>query len=331
MSWIKRNLFFVIGSVVALGLLGWAGFYNYSRWKLNADARDQINAQYEELKRLNNLNPHPGKGSVDNIAAARRHKGMLADVTVRAARQFQPILPIPSSEKITSEEFASALRRAMDQMQRDAVNASVALPPNYGFSFEAQRGKLVFAAGSLGPLAVQLGEVKTICDIFNKEKVNSLDAIRRERVSADDLNGPQTDYLELHSETNELAVISPYEISFRCFSPELASVLAQFASSPHGIIVKSINVQPAPAVGAAEATTTPSYTPVPIAPVFTPGPGGPPPGMPRRYGNFDRPVPAPVPVAPAPTASRGGLQTFINERQLRVTMLIEIVKLPPKK
>ena len=35
MSWIKRNLFFVIGSVVALALMGLAGWFLYTKWNLN--------------------------------------------------------------------------------------------------------------------------------------------------------------------------------------------------------------------------------------------------------------------------------------------------------
>ena len=51
-----------------------------------------------------------------------------------------------------------------------------------------------FAPGSLHPLAVQLGEVKTISEILFAARVNSLDGIQRNRVSDDDTAGPQTDY-----------------------------------------------------------------------------------------------------------------------------------------
>ena len=40
MGWIKRNLFFVIGGVLALGLLGAAGFYDYASWRRNTAAFD---------------------------------------------------------------------------------------------------------------------------------------------------------------------------------------------------------------------------------------------------------------------------------------------------
>ena len=75
MAWIKRNLFFVIGAVIALALLGVAGFYNFSAWKQNADEREKLNAAYAELKRLNQQSPHPGDGKkVDNIKLAREQQ-----------------------------------------------------------------------------------------------------------------------------------------------------------------------------------------------------------------------------------------------------------------
>ena len=332
MSWIKRNLLFVVGGLVAAGLLGWAGFYSYSRWKHNEEMREQLNSQYEELKRLNNLNPHPGNNKVDNIALAREQRNSLTNVIVRAEKQFVPISPIPQSAKVTSEDFAAALRRTIDQLERDAASAGVVLPPRYSFSFEAQRPLVRFAPGSLQPLAVQLGEVKTICDVLNRAKINSLDSIRRERVSADDLNGPVTDYLNVPGVTNDLAVMTPYEISFRCFSPELAEVISGLASSPHSLIVKTVNVEPAPAVAAVD---TPGVMPVYI-PVAAPQPTYRPP---PRFNEDDfpagpaRPAPTYTPTYATPVASSasrsGGLEPFINEKQLRVTLLIDVVKLLP--
>jgi hypothetical protein len=98
--------------------------------------------------------------------------------------------------------------------------------------------KINFDPRGLEPLSTQLGEVKAICDVLFQARINALDALRRERVSADDTSGPATDYLGENSTTNGLAIMTPYEMTFRCFSPELAAVLAGFASSPNGLIVK---------------------------------------------------------------------------------------------
>jgi len=347
MDWIKRNLYFLIGSLVALALMGFAGWYLYSKWDLNNEILGKLDEQYAELKRLNEQNPHPGSGKINNIKAAKDQQQELRAYIQKSRQYFQrcPPIPVPESGKLTSQEFSSALSRTLDQMQQEATKTSVALPPKdskgqtYSFSFAAQRESLAYAAGSLDPLSVQLGEIKVICAVLFQAKVNALDNLRRERVSEDDLKGPQTDYLPDKSVTNELAVLSPYEITFRCFSPELAAVLGGFASSPYGLLVKSINVEAAPATVASpeQAAVPPAYQP-PV-PAFTPPPpprmGGEGPNMAERYALSLRAVPrpppqqvyAPTPVpAPSP-ANRGGLPLALDEKQLKVTLMLNVVKL----
>jgi len=147
-------------------------------------------------------------------------------------------------------------------------------------------------------------------------------------------------------------VLSPYEVSFRCFSPELAAVLAGFAGAPCGLIIKTINVEVAPAT--APAGEEPGMPVAGAAPAYAPPPQYPAPQAPRseerpmstaerfaaRYGlrgRAPRPTPplqvtAPPPVAPlAAQPSRGGLQLALDEKQLKVTLMLEAVKLLPRK
>jgi hypothetical protein len=292
MGWVKRNLFFTIGGVIALLLLGAAGFYDYTSWSHNSEKFDQLNEIYGKLAELVNQKPAPGNEKVDNIKTAEDQATEVRDWINRTGDYFKPIAPIPGSAEVTSEDFAAQLRRTIDQLQREADAASVQLPPKYGFSFEAQRSIVKFAPGSLPTLAVQLGEVKTISEILFASRVNSLDAIQRCRVSDDDTPGPASDYNSDASVTNNLAVMTPYVVTFRGFSAELASVLAGLAASPHGFIVKGISVQPA------GATT---------------------------QGETSVPPPPPVP------GKKGGLPTVLNEHILRITLSIEIVKPLPKK
>jgi len=297
MMWIKRNLFFVVGGILALGLLGAAGFYDYKSWKRNTVAFNNLNEVYKTLGDLTKQKP---SASSENIEAAKQQETQLRDWIRQAGSYFRPIAPIPNPTNglISNEMFADALHRTIDQLQRDAPNANVSILPQYSFSFEAQRSRVKFAPGGLNALATQLGEVKAISEILFAAGVNQLDGIQRARVSEDDVNGPPTDYLADNSVTNELAVMTPYTVTFRAFSHETAQVLAGFGSSPHGFIVKSIKVQPAGA-----GPTEPS-----------PGMGGTP------------------PLAPAPGAmpGMGGLQTVLQEQLLRVTIEVELVKLLSK-
>jgi hypothetical protein len=307
MVWIKRNLFFVVGGLIALLLLGAAAFYDYQSWDHNATTFGRLNEIYAKLKELGDKKPSPGNNKIDNIKTAKEQEQQVRDWINGTGNTFKPIEPIPNQPEVTSEAFAGNLRRTIDQLQHEAEDASVQLPPKYGFSFEAQRSTVRFASGSLNPLAVQVGDVKAISEVLFAARVNSLDGIQRTRVSDDDIAGPQADYLGEVSVTNKLAVLTPYAVTFRSFSPELASVLAGFASSPNGLIVKAVNVAPAAASTQAADSMPPGYY----------GRGGP--GM-------------PPPMAPPPTGTgRGGLPTVLKEQLLRITLEVVIVKPLPKK
>jgi hypothetical protein len=314
MSWVKRNLYFLVGSAVAVLLLGLAGYYGYSKWRLNNQNLEKLNEAYRELDKLVLADPNPGNDLTNNIEIARQQEAKVRAAIKKQRAYFVPIPPIPNPTNriVTKEDYASSLRRTVDELQRAAEAASVTLPPKYNFSFQAQRDLTMFADGSLPPLSVQLGEVRAICRVLFQAKINSLDGLRRERVSGDDAQGPQTDYLDMVSVTNDLAVLTPYEASFHCFSSELAAVLAGFANEPRGYVVKALNVEPA------------SPTPAAGQPgAYGGGFGGP--GMLLEGGEYRPPTPAPAPV------TRGGLISVLDEKQVKVRLIVMLVKLLPEK
>ena len=310
MGWLKRNLIFVVAGAVALGLIGAGGFYIYKDWTRNSKASTQLGEIYTTLKDLQQRKPAPGNNKINNTAIAREQQQQMQAWIATAQKYFRPVPAIPSGA-VTSEAFASALRRTVDQLQHEADDSSVTLPPKYDFSFSAQRPLVKFADGSLEPLAVQLGEVKTLAETIFSTRINALDGIQRIRVSVDDAQGPQGDYTDEHPVTNDLAVITPYVITFRCFTPELARAISAFATSSNTFLIKAINVEPA---GSAEAAAAPAEAAMAV------------------YGRYRRLSPefAPPPTAPAMTAGRGGLQTVLKEQLLRVTMEVGFVKLLPK-
>jgi len=250
---------------------------------------------------------------------------------------FQPIPSIPpaSADSGNSAVFRSALATTIKSLQDEAANVSVGLSPNYGFSFEAYRNQLNLSPASLAPLSLQLGEVKVLADILLAARVNSLDSIQRLRISDSDTSGPAGDYLDATPTTNDLAILTPYAVTFRSFTPEISQVLAGFATSKYALIVKSISVQPAGAAGTPGGTDQPpgQNMPMPVMPgerpymqgypgAGYPGAGMPGMGMPGANG---------LPPAGQPATSKGGLQTIVKEQLLRVTLQIEVVKLLPKK
>ena len=309
MAWIKRNLFFVIGGIVALGLLGAAGFYIYTGWNKNAAANASLVEVVGNLKTLADQKPSPGSDKVDNIKIAQDQDKQVKQWVASASAYFQPIASIPPAGTVNVANFSGALQNTLKQLRTEADAGGVILPPQYDFSFASEKNKLTFAANGLEPLAAQLGEVKSVCELLFAARINELDGIQRVRMSDDDQGGSQSDYVEERPITNDMAVITPYVISFRCFTPELSRVVSDFAKAPNTYIIKAMNVQPAGTSG---------------------GPGnagemGA--GMPPMIQGMP-PAMQPAPGQPVP--GKGGLQTVLKEQLLRVTAEIELVKLLPK-
>src|ERR1700722_16323480 len=179
MGWIKRNLFFTVGGIVALLLLGAAGFYNFKSWRHNSDAWQRLQGAYTDLQGYYNQDPTP---SDENIAAAQNQEQELRGWISQAQAHFVPVPPVPNPPDgvVTTEAFAGSLRKTIHDMQQEAADANVELPPDYSFSFAAERNLVTFTPGSLNPLAAHLGEVKALCEILFAAKINALDGVQRE-------------------------------------------------------------------------------------------------------------------------------------------------------
>ncbi|MGA2029535.1 MAG: hypothetical protein ABSG87_05650 [Verrucomicrobiota bacterium] len=122
MAWIKRNIFFVIGAVIAVALLAAAGVYIFNNWQRNKTALDTLNETYSTLQQLNDQNPSPGNDKINNVDAARDEEREVSKWVEQTGQHFQSITPIPNpgDGPVTSEEFAAALRRTINQLQHEA-------------------------------------------------------------------------------------------------------------------------------------------------------------------------------------------------------------------
>ena len=334
MSWAKRNLYFLISCIAAVVLLGAAGWYCYSEWQGNNQSWEALNQAYSQLNEINNKPITPNK---ENVEAARNQVKDIETLNNSLHKFLSPISPIPNTGKIDDRTLAFAVRETISQLRVEA-GPNITLPQDYAFSFSAQRDKAVYVPQSWGQLAQQLGEVKTICDILYSNRISSLDGIQREH-TADDLGATtqQPDYLDYTSITNNgstsTTILTPYQVTFGCFDTELGGVLASFANQPYGIMVRTLEVEPAEM-----ATTEMNYQPQ--VPTFQYPPAGAAPyrggGAPYRGGVPQyRSAPAPPPVMPAaPAVSApagnlpmvGGLPVIVDEKRLKITMMLEVVK-----
>ncbi|HWD90722.1 MAG TPA: Amuc_1100 family pilus-like protein [Verrucomicrobiae bacterium] len=303
MSWAKRNLYFLISAVVAVALLGAAGWYCYTSWQANNANWEQLNGAYSQLESISGKNPGAGNNTVNNIETARTETKDVRERIATARKFFRPVPSIPNTNHFDDRMMAFAVRETIARLRSSAAQHNVLLPVDFAFSFSLQQQKVVYDPKSWDQLSKQMGEIKAICDVLYNARVASLDSVQRER-TADDINtmqgggGGQPDYVDSISVTNNNnIVVTPYEVTFRCFTPELGAVLSGFANLPHTIVVKTMTIQPEELTSAGEGM---------------PGMMG------GAYGN-QRPI-----------AAAGGLPVVIDEKKLKVTLLLDFVKMLPE-
>ena len=312
MLWIKRNLFLAVGGLIAILLLAGGVYYFISAQQRNRSIEEELEANKSDLNRLQGQNPYP---SAQNIEIAKKEAEKLRAAVGQLHRYFSPV----PAEKVSGIEFRRYLDRTLAELQASARSAKTILPsPGYAFSFETQKPKTSFGDGTFPAVPEQIAEVHALMQVMFDAHVTPLINVRRARVSKDDeISTAASDYLSLKVQTNSTTgtVNSPYEVTFGCLSSELAAVLEGLASSKHGFVVKAINVEPA----AEMPTNAPAG--------FIGAPGNPPSrGAPPRQAPSGRPQPA---VGTPNAASRAGTDRpviLLNERRLKVTLLIYVIK-----
>jgi hypothetical protein len=347
MNWLKRNLFLVIGSAVTLVLLGLAGFYLYTQIEKESTVSAQLETQINDWRRLTSRVPSVTE---ENIALARAEQKKLAELSRATQRFFNPATTLTN---IDTPTFRHLLDTTLFDLEQSARRHGVALPPDYAFTVDWIRRSVVFDQAELLPLAWQLAEIRALCEMLYEARVHSLVRLRRVPVSTRDQGS--NDFLQgVKPVTNDVtrAVVMPYEITFQGFTAEMAEVINVFQRSPYPVIVKLIDVEsggppPAPIDAPVGAPAQPlRYAPPPTRPGATTGEdlmrsryGQAPGGARDPYGGRGggladryRPTPgvgtAPV-LVPQVGTTRRGPETVLEEELLKVTMTVEVVRLPP--
>jgi len=323
MPWIKRNLVLVVGGLVALGLLAFAIFFMLGRIGKDREITEQLDTQTAQFKDLLNRPVHPGTDQVDNIAAAKaEHKRL-----VEFLAELKKFVPTVTTNRSNSREFRTLLDNTVLALRAEAEKKGVTLPStNYWFTFDAQKSVVQFNPTNVNALAAQLSDIRSLCKVLLDAKVPAITQIKRVPVSSEDTLG-SSDYTNLKPTTNDLAISTPYEITFHGFTTELAKVLEGLTEAPECFIVKNITVDKA---------SNPQATPSPDTMMMNPYAN-----MMDRYGGsrsrmsrYNLPPPVVAPPVSAPPVqkpvSRSGLTTILDESKLRITMHVAVVKLKAK-
>ncbi len=299
MLWLKRNWLLLVIGLVALGLLAGAVVFLLAQQGSAAGAEKALKEAKEEMVRLRGFTPALDDANIQKVKEE-----------VRWYQEFIPkIKPLLVADtnlvvNIDNVTFKSLLENTIAELSTNAESAGISLRPRYGFTFDAQRQQVQFTNNVIPILTGQIYEIKELCEILFSSKVHSLEGLRRVRAYPGEPAG-SSDYLDGKSiVTNAAAggsiVITPYELTFRGFTSELSAVLGGLQRSKFFFSVKRVNLQ---ALDVPKAVDVPPPT-QPKAP-----PGG-------------KKAPTAPPPAPA-------VQTIMEEKPLKITLALEVVKLYP--
>jgi hypothetical protein len=340
MPWLKRNLLLAVGGVLGAGLLGFAGYFLYARIRLEQQVTEKLQTQTRELEDLTKQKPHPGNEKVNNIKLAEDQERELQRFLAEARQTF--VLP-DYPKGLDSGQFKLLLDNTVDELQRAAARAKVKIPPQYAFTFAAEKPLMAFEPETIEPLARMLTDIRAICHVIFDAKVLALDGIRRAPVATLDTpgtSGGPAEFWNRKPATNDLAITVPYELTFHAFTPELAAVLEGLYKCPQCFLVKNVVVDTAPS---SLLEKQPEEPEMPMLPMTRAG------GsmdfyrmlMLMRYGRgryMPQMPPVERPAAPPPgPGPGGGVRTVLDEKPFRVIMWVDVVRLkapgesaPPK-
>lgn len=274
MAWIKKNLMLVMGGLVGLILLGGSGFFLFSESSRESAVTGQLDEKRREWDRLNGLNPFPDD---NNIKAVKEEAARVQKLATSLKDVLKPVEVPPAADTYALKLL---IETTISDLKKEAEAAGVNLPDRYAFTFQKLRELPQIETNKLPKLATQVAQISTLARVLFDAKVHSLDVLRRPSVLKEESG---SEFLTKGAITNKFGMIrAPYELSFRAFSSELASVLRKIAALDHCISIKTINIDPTslPHHGGAASSMQSSMMP--------PGPTGMGPGGPmNRYGGMD--------------------------------------------
>lgn len=282
MPWIKKNLMLVLGGLVGLVLLGGSAFFLFTQSSRESTVNAALEEKRAEWNRLNGLNPYPDE---KNIKAVKDEAARVDKLTVALKNSIKPPVVQP-----VGDTFALKLliETTISELKKEAEAAGVHLPDRYAFTFQKLREMPQFDSNGIPKLAEQVAQISALCRALFSAKIHSLDQLRRPSILKDE--GGSSEYLTKKAITNNnLIVRAPYDVSFRCFSSELAGVIRALASMDELVAIKTLNVEPTtlPASGGGQPTMmmTMPQTTSPMMPGMPVGPGGGmDPALRARYG-----------------------------------------------
>jgi hypothetical protein len=165
----------------------------------------QVDSEINQLKSdIETLLAKQPTPTAQNVADAKKQLERLNAFMLIAKKHFPP--SPPPAQPLDNQSFKSLLQTTIDGLHKQAQSIGIRLESNYFFTFEAQRLPVMFPPETLRPLSERLSEVQLISSILFKARINRLVGMRRSMVPGERTAPGDTrsasDYLPILSRTS---------------------------------------------------------------------------------------------------------------------------------
>jgi hypothetical protein len=244
MAWLKRNIIWLVGGLVSLGMIGGATVFTLEAKKKQEEAVNNLSTYTNTVNRLKSAKPYPSTEMVQKLEGET--------VAVRSfIDEAEKMFVYEEPQRMPGQEFKVHLINSLVKLRTEATNFNVELPPNFNFTFTHLLPMPNLLPYSVKPLQVQLRDIEEIAQVLFESRIHGLEAFSRVPAYAREPGSKNVLVYDMGVRTNlttDKAVFTstPYKFTFRGFTTELTEVLNRFARAKRFYVVKRLEVETVP-------------------------------------------------------------------------------------
>ena len=311
MIFVRRNLFWILGGLASVVMVVASLLFATSAKSKADENLRALSAYTNSVNQLKDATPYP---SPETIAKVDEDTVSVEDFS----RQAEALFDHPKPPVMPPRQFKVHLINSLVALQAEATHHNVRLPPEFRFTFAHLLPKPNLLPYSVGPLGERLQDIQHLSKILFESRVHSIDSFARVPAHEREKGGRVLLYdvgirTNLTTETAEFTS-TPYRFTFRGFTSELTEVLNRLANSDRFYVVRQIEVQ---AMQSADSWQAVGKAPNDFADNAT---------LKTTRVNLLRQAHI---AAAAQGVVRQTLETIVDERLLRVTLMVDVVKRIP--
>ena len=267
MNWLKKNPIALVLIVVAILGTGVTSYLAVDAMARRDEAQASLDSQLQKLKQFQNQKPFPTEASLKAVKESlAEYRTELAKYRTALAKMEAPL------DDINPQEFQDDLRKAVDELKKNAISKGVALPDDFFYGFDAYQ-----TAPPSQQEVVELNRefrvIREITDALVDLKIVSIGALKRQENQTKPASIPPAPPAKPGApvESPKAPTISTktFSITFTASQEKLLTAFNKFQEAPEFLLIRSLaldNTSPQPPPRSQSGNSSPSPG--------IPGPGG---------------------------------------------------------